>query len=243
MKSGILYGIGVGPGDPDLITVKGAAILRECAHVFVPRAPHEPESLAYRIASKHISPDAEIHPLVFPMTRARSELEAKWRDSAREIVQVLKKGEDACFLTLGDPMLYSTYVYLLGALTETAPEIRVVTIPGITAFSAAAARAGFPIGQGKLPVVVVPTAENTEDVRRGLEMAGTVVLMKVGARLQSMIDLLESTGHIGKSVFVSRVGLDAERVEKDLRNLKGAEEKTGHLSTILVDAGRCEDSK
>jgi precorrin-2/cobalt-factor-2 C20-methyltransferase len=243
MRSGVLYGIGVGPGDPDLITVKGAEILRRCLHVFVPRAPYEPESLAYRIASKHISAEAKIHRLAFPMTRDRSELAEKWRDSALEIVEMLKKGEDACFLTLGDPMLYSTYVYLLRALTGIAPEIEAVTIPGITAFSAAAARAGFPIGEGKNPVVVVPTAENPAALRRGLDMAGTVVLMKVGARLKSTIDLLESTGHIDKSVFVSRVGFEAERVEKDLRRLKGAEEETGHLSTILVDASRSEDSQ
>ena len=238
MKPGTLYGIGVGPGDPDLITVKGAEILGRCGHVFVPRAPHEPESLAYRIAQKFVSPDAEIYRLVFPMTRDRAELQAKWRDSALEITRVLNTGADACFLTLGDPMLYSTYVYLLPALAETAPEAEVATIPGITAFSAAAARAGFPIGEGKQPVVVIPTADDLENVRRGLAMEGTVVLMKVGERLQSVIDLLESTGHIGKAVFVARVGLETELVERDLRNLKGADDKTGRLSTILVDAGR-----
>ncbi len=234
--TGTLYGIGVGPGDPDLITVKGATILRGCGHVFAPRAPHESESLAYRIAEKHIRPDAQIHRIVFPMTRDKSELQARWRESALQIAEVLRTGEDAGFLTLGDTLLYSTYVYLLRELTAVIPQACVTTIPGISAFSAAAARVGFPIGEGANPVVLVPTGEDLEAVTRALAMGGTVVLMKVGDRLRSILDLLESTGHIHHAAFAARVGLPGERVETNLLTLRGADDKTGHLSTILVDA-------
>ncbi|MEW6350287.1 MAG: precorrin-2 C(20)-methyltransferase [Thermodesulfobacteriota bacterium] len=235
---GTLYGIGVGPGDPDLITVKGAAMLGRCRHVFAPRAPHESESLAYRIAAKHIRSDAQIHRITFPMTSDRSELQARWRESAGLIAEVLQTGADACYLTLGDTLLYSTYVYLLRELTALCPEAHVVTIPGISSFSAAAARVGFPVGEGKNPVVVVPAAEDLDDVTRGLAMGGTVVLMKVGSRLQSILDLLEATGHIDRAAFVARVGMPGEYVQTDVRSLKGRDDRTGHLSTILIDASR-----
>jgi precorrin-2/cobalt-factor-2 C20-methyltransferase len=99
--------------------------------------------VALGIAEKHIGRDARIHEIVFPMTTDKAELEARWEASAAEVAEVLDSGSDACFLTLGDAFLYSTYIYLLRALRRHIPELEVVTVPGITAFSAAA-DLGFP---------------------------------------------------------------------------------------------------
>jgi len=139
MKRGTLYGIGVGPGDPELITVKGANILSRCRHVFVPKARDASDSLALAIAKRYLGSSSEVHELVFPMTSEREELSRRWGESAREIITVLENGVDACFLTLGDPLLYSTYIYLLREVRDRVPDIDVVTVPGVTAFSAAAA--------------------------------------------------------------------------------------------------------
>ena len=117
-KTGTLYGIGVGPGDPELITLKGARVLGECRQVFVPKARGEGDSAALAIAGAHLRADAEIHELVFPMITDRKELARRWEESAGQVAAVLQAGEDACFLTLGDPLLYSTYIYLLRALPE-----------------------------------------------------------------------------------------------------------------------------
>jgi precorrin-2/cobalt-factor-2 C20-methyltransferase len=236
MEKGILYGIGVGPGDPDLITVKGAAILGECAHVFVPKARQEGESVALRIAGRHVNPKAQIHEIIFPMTTDREQLTARWEESARVIADVLEAGSNACFLTLGDAFLYSTYIYMLRALRRRIPDVRVVTIPGITAFSAAASIAEFPVGEAKELVTIVPTADDLDDVRRALATGGTVVLMKVGKRLGRILDVLESAGALGRSVFVSHAGMDNQRIVKDLSELRGAEADTGYLSIILVRA-------
>lgn len=241
MKKGTLYGIGVGPGDPDLMTVKGAKILGECAHVFVPKARQEAESVALSIARRHIGPEAQIHEIVFPMTTDRAKLAERWEESARVIANILETGADACFLTLGDTFLYSTYIYMLRALRRRIPDVDVVTIPGITAFSAAAAIAEFPVGEAKEPVTIVPTADDLEDVRHALTTGGTVVLMKIGKRLGGILDVLETAGVLGRSVFVSHAGMDSERIVKDLRELRGAEADTGYLSIILVRA-KAEES-
>ena len=238
MKQGTLYGIGVGPGEPGLITVKGAEILSGCRHVFVPKAREKAESVALRIAGKYVGPEAEVYEVLFPMTEDKHDLKRYWEASARKIAEILSRGEDACFLTLGDTLLYSTYIYLVRALREVLPDANIVTIPGINSFSAAAALTGFPLGESRKPLIVIPAADDLESVRSALEQDGTVVLMKVGKRLQEIIALLEEKGLIRKSVFAARVGMEGERIETDMTKLKEADEKTGYLSVILVDAGR-----
>ena len=138
MKFGVLYGIGVGPGDPDLMTLKGARVLQGCRHVFVPKARSENGSIALAIAGRYLRADSLIHELVFPMSDDSGELSLHWAQAARSVADVVGMGEDACFLTLGDPLLYSTYIYLVRSLREQLPGLDVVTVPGITAFSAAA---------------------------------------------------------------------------------------------------------
>jgi precorrin-2/cobalt-factor-2 C20-methyltransferase len=235
MKTGTLYGIGVGPGDPDLITVRGARILEGSTHVFVPTARKGAKSVALNIARKHVNPSAEVREIVFPMTTDRSELSAIWEESARVVAEVLQSGTDACFLTLGDAFLYSTYTYLVRALRGRIPGVRVVTIPGITAFSAAAAQAEFPVGEGKETVTIVPTADDLDSVKQALEGGGTVVLMKIGKRLPQILDLVEKFDSIDRSAFVSHVGMENEWIETDLSKLRnGDQEKRGYLSVLLV---------
>lgn len=234
MKKGTLYGVGVGPGEPDLMTVKGAKILASCPHVFVPKARQEGESLALSIAREHVGPDAQIHELLFPMTTDKAELETRWTESAAVIAEVLERGDDACFITLGDTLLYSTYIYMLRALRRLIPEVNVVTVPGITAFSAAAALSEFPVGEAKETITIVPTADDLDEVSRAVKAGGTVVLMKIGKRLDRILEILESTGAIGRSVFVSRAGLPQQRIVTDLNLLRGEDADRGYLSVILI---------
>ena len=121
MRSGTLYGIGIGPGDPELITLKGARLIGGCRNLFVPKARTASESVALTIARPLVGPEAKIEELLFPMTADREELSTKWDEAAARVAAILAAGEDACFLTLGDPLLYSTYIYLLRALRKTAP--------------------------------------------------------------------------------------------------------------------------
>lgn len=237
MKLGTLYGIGVGPGDPELVTVKGARLLGQSRHVFVPKARTAADSQALSIARRFLNSPSQVHELVFPMTSDQEELSQRWLASAAEIIPVLKGGEDACFLTLGDPLLYSTYIYLLRAVRAQLPEASVVTIPGITAFSAAAALMEFPVGERKEPVTIIPTADDLENVRKALDAEGTLILMKIGRRLGEILNLLEEAGRIDQSVFVSHAGMDNQRVETDLRRLRKEGSDAGYLSIILVHTG------
>ena len=154
------------------------------------------------------------------------------------VAAVLAAGEDACFLTLGDPLLYSTYIYLLRALRKQLPDLKAVTVPGITAFGAAAALAEFPVGEGREPVTICPAADDLTAVRQALAQGGTVVLMKIGKRLPEILDLLDAEGLLDKSVFVSRATMEDERIETDLRRLKAEGPEAGYLSIILVHAGQ-----
>jgi precorrin-2/cobalt-factor-2 C20-methyltransferase len=236
MNKGTFYGIGIGPGDPDLITAKGVAILGVCPHIFVPKASDKAESLALTVARKHIGPSARIHEIVFPMTSDRTELDSKWEAAANAVADVLETGADACFLTLGDTFLYSTYIYLLRALRNRIPGLNVVTVPGITSFSAAAAIAEFPVGEAKKPVTIVPTADDLDEVRRAVSSDGAVILMKIGKRLGRILSVLEELDALDRSVFLSHVGMENQRVETDLSALKGASSEAGYLSIILVRA-------
>ena len=238
MKKGTLYGVGVGPGDPGLITVKGRDVIGACRHVFAPKARIKAESLALQIAGRYAAADAQIHEVVFPMVEDESVLERHWNECAAEIVALLAAGDDVCFLTLGDTLLFSTHIYLMRAVKALAPEAAIVTVPGVNSFSAAAALTGFPLGEGKKPLLVIPVSDDLDVVRAALDGERTVVLMKIGKRLPQIVALLEERGLARGSVFVARAGLEGERVQIDLTNLKAAEAQLGYLSVILVPAER-----
>lgn len=243
MKIGTLFGIGVGPGDPELLTVKGARLLASCDHLFVPKPADAPGSVSLEIVKDYVKTGAEIHEIIFPMTTDAEELARSWDESASRVVRVLLTGADVCYLTLGDTFLYSTYIYLLQAVRRQFPDAKIVTVPGISSVSAAAALAEFPLGEGNGPLTIIPTGEDLSDIRRTIGKGGTVVLMKIGKRLKRILSLMENIGAMDRGVFVSRAGMQGERVETDLRRL--AEEvdgSTGNLSVILV-RGNSDDRK
>lgn len=235
-KPGTLYGIGVGPGDPELITVKGANLLAQCRHIFVPKARTTADSVALSIARRYVSLEAHIHEMIFSMTSDRKELSRRWKESALAITDVLRTSEDACFITLGDPFLYSTYIYLLREVRRILPDVNAVTVPGITAFTAVASLTGFPLGEGKEPLTIIPAVDDLEEVRRSVDTGGTVVLMKIGRRLGDVLNILEEAGLIENGVFVSHAGMDNQRIETDLRRLRGEYAEAGYLSTLIFHA-------
>ena len=241
MSTGTFYGIGVGPGDPELITVRGARLISSCGCVVVPKSRMKKESIALAIARRYISEECEIVEQVYPMTADKALLHEKWSAAATEVLDLLRKPQDVCFLTLGDPLFYSTHIYLLRCLKELDPELNTVTVPGIMAMGAAAAITDFPLGEAKSPVTVVPTADGLAETRRAIEGGGNVVLMKVGDRLQPILALLEELNVLDRAVFVAKAGQDDEVVVTDLRELKMSDPKTGYLSIILIDANRKDD--
>jgi precorrin-2/cobalt-factor-2 C20-methyltransferase len=243
MTLGTLYGIGVGPGDPEWMTVKAARILGACRHVCVPRSSEAAESVALEIARRYLRPDVVVHELSYPMTADIEKLRQRWRQAAAEVADIVRGGEDCCFLTLGDALLYSTYIYLLRELQATEPNVRVETIPGVTAFSAAAALTNRPLGEGKQWITIVPGPDDLTELGAALDRGGTVVLMKVGRRLEQMLDVLAARGLLDQTVFVSHAGMPQQRVETDVRRLRGLGETVGYLSILIVQAGRLPEGE
>ena len=239
MTMGTLYGIGVGPGDPEWMTVKAVRILSTCRHVFVPKSSVGAESVALEIAKGYLHAEAIVHEQPYPMTADQSVLKQHWQQAAREVHAVMSGGENCCFLTLGDALLYSTYIYLLRELRGIDPQAKVVTVPGITAFSAAAALTNCTLGEGKQLVTIVPAADDFSQFTGALDRGGTVVLMKIGSRLNRVLDELDNRRLAERAVFVfaRRHGRSARRNRcPQAAQLRGA----NRLSVDHDHSGRAE---
>ena len=177
-KTGTLYGISVGPGDPELITLKAAKILNHIDIVFAAASTKNNHSLAVNIARNHIPDTTTVKMLRFPMTRDRNETRKAWQNNAKIIIEELEQGKNVAFLTLGDAMTYSTFGYIIRHIQTIAPNLKIRTIPGVTSYQAAAARLNTPLVEGEESLMVVSGAKGGNQLR---ELAGkpeNVVFLK-----------------------------------------------------------------
>ena len=234
-KKGKLYGIGIGPGDPGLVTLKAKEILDRVDTVFVPKASEDGESVARSIVEAVTEVKKSFVELTFPMTKDKELLKAYWLRSARRIAKEMGNRREAAFVTIGDPFIYSTYVYLFKTLRRHFPNVEIETVPGISAFSAAASSAGLPLVEGNERMAVVPVRHDLRGVKEALERFDTVILMKVGSKLDSVISLLKEMGLGRKAILISRVGHSDEKIVHNLSALKDS--RCGYLSVIIVKKG------
>ncbi len=226
------YGIGIGPGDPQLMTLKALNALKEADVIFAPRSGEDTTSCARAIISKVLKKRKKIVELKFPMTRDKGVLTAYWQKAASKIATALKNGGNAAFVTIGDPLIYSTYIYLLDILRKQFPDIKTVTIPGISAFNAASSRLQIPLVCGNETMAVLPVANNLNKVRKFLKEFDTVVLMKIGSSLNKLIPILKEMKLIKNSILISRVGYPDETIIRDLATMKDM--KPGYMSVIII---------
>jgi precorrin-2/cobalt-factor-2 C20-methyltransferase len=237
------YGIGVGPGEPELITLKALKVLKEASVIFTPKASVKAESLARTIVEGLLPDDANFFELEFPMTKDETELKKRYLKSARLIADNIKNGKPVAYLTIGDPLLYSTYIYLLRALAEVAPDLTIETIPGVAAYSAIASRLGFSLAEKnqRLCICPVPTGDDAmTELREVIEGHDTIVIMKVAKKLAEVLDLIEKMGLTSFTVFGSRIGLPDEKIIDGARQGFNLSAKEGYLSTIIVRKGRLQ---
>lgn len=236
MSTGTFYAVGVGPGDAELLTLKAVRVIGQAGRIYVPFAVATTQSWVADAVAEYAKPEAQVCDVSFSMGRSREERQQHWKETAADIITALKQGLDCAFVTLGDPLLYSTAIYLLRELRQQWPEVNVEVVPGINAYTHCAALTEFALGEGNEPLTILPTISGMGDLEAALTKGGTLVLMKIGKRLQAIIDLLEDKGLIDQAVFVARAGLPNQRIETDLRNLRGADDKAGNLAIILVHA-------
>lgn len=209
---GILYGLGVGPGDPELVTLKAARILNAVDVVFAAASTKNSYSLAVNIAKPHIRDLTTVRMLKFPMTRDKNELANSWESHARTIINELERGRKVAFLTLGDLMTYSTYGYIIKYVQQMAPHLPIISVPGITSYQAAAAAVNMSLVEGEESLLVLSGAEGGERLRELTNIPDTVVFLKAYKNCEDIRSALEETDLLENSVAVSRVSLPDQEI-------------------------------
>lgn len=218
-QNGKLYGIGVGPGDPDLLTLKAVKVLQKVSVVFTAASSKNDYSLALEIARAHIPADARVHPLAFPMTRDIAAKKAAWAANADIVADYLQQGRDAAFLTLGDSLTFSTFGYLLRQLRERYPGLDVETVPGITSYQASAAALNMPLVEGEESLLVLSGAEGGSRLREQTFSPDNVVFMKAYRNVPSICEALDEAGMLGQAAGVVSCSLPGEELIRDVTDL------------------------
>lgn len=214
--SGTVYGIGAGPGDPGLLTMRAFEVLRQTSLCVAPQASEDGDSVALSIVSAYLPSACEIVRAVFPMSEDSGCNTAAATAAANTLADAARAGRNAAFVTLGDTTLYSTWGQVLNALRRDHPHIAVETVPGVTAFSACMALLGEPLAEGRDPVLIWPGAL-PEDLTSLLKVAPNIIALKAGRHLGV---ILEAAAAAGATVsIVQRCGMERERVIADAREL------------------------
>lgn len=228
-----VYAVGVGPGDPELLTRKAERILREVSVICAPSAGTDDSSYALSIVEGLIDRSRqEVIVQVFPMRKNQEGLETFWENAARETAGLVREGKDIAFVTIGDPFLYSTFLYIYRILREKYPDVTVEAVPGITSINAAAIAAGVPLAAASERLAVIPAAFEEKDLRQILQEFDTIVLMKVNRVFDRVYGLLQELGLEKKAAFIRRVGSAEQEVVFDLESLLG--KKLDYLSLLII---------
>lgn len=224
VRTGTLYGIGVGPGDPELITVKAFRMLKECPVIAYPKKRMGAKSYALEIVELYVNTaEKDMLGLVFPMTKDQATLEREWSKTIELCWQKLQEGEDIAFVTEGDPNLYSTFIHMARLMQELHPEVPVRSVPGISSVLGAAARLNVPLADGDEQVAIVPATADRSEMKRAIEQHDAIVFIKVAKVLDLMIDILEELELVDKASVVTKVTSPQELVWRNVRELRGQE--------------------
>ena len=229
----VVYAVGVGPGDPELLTRKAERILRSVDVILAPVSNPAEASVALGTIREFIDDKRqEVIVHQFPMTSDRTRLVPAWQDAANLIAAHAEAGRSVAFVTIGDPLFYSTFIYLLRILREQWPQLPIEIVPGISSINAAAAEAALPLVEGDEKMVVIPATAGIEQIRTALETCETVVLLKVKPIFSAIMALLRATGREQGTVFVERVGSPRQKVLTDFNEI--AAHTPDYLSLMII---------
>jgi precorrin-2/cobalt-factor-2 C20-methyltransferase len=230
IMAGIFYGVGVGPGDPELLTLKAINVIKEADVIIAPKTEKQENSTALSIAKPFLKADVQIVKLVFPMVFSTEMLSDAWENNKNIILELLAAGKKVVFLTLGDPMFYSTYIYVFRLLEKSGYSIQ--TVPGVPAFCAIGSQLGYPLVEGNDILSIIPATIAEDKLDKALEMADNVVLMKVYKNFEQVVEKLNRHGLADNAVMISKCGLEDEQVVYNLADI--GDQKINYLSTILA---------
>ena len=226
-----LIGIGVGPGDPELLTVKAVKAIQNADIIMCPASNEDRPSIALSVVSSIIdkSKNQEIVKLIFPMTKDKDVLKATWKKNAKIMAEKVLLGKNVVYLTVGDPYLYSTWIYMHKDLKENYPEMDISVIPGIVSIFTFAAKIGISIAEGSEKVAIIPSCYDLSSVKEIAKYSETMVFLKDGRYFDQVIKVLKESGFPDDSIFA--IGQDLGTENEIIRKLTLGEVNDGTLTT------------
>ena len=234
MTYGTLYGVGVGPGAPDLLTLRAVETLKRADVLALPRSSDYGASMAWKIVKPVIGERAgqERLFLTFPMSKDPDRLRPAWDSALGAIGERLHRGASVAFVTEGDASLYSTFIYLRREAPRRWPGLRIEVVPGVSSIAAVPAVTGIPIADGQECVAIVPANYGATDLARIFALFDTTILMKIGSEMPRVIEALERAGLADKAVYVSKATMPEQRIVRDVRAVR--EEHGDCFAMIIV---------
>ena len=216
MRDSVLYCIGCGPGDPELVTIKAINLIKNADIIFTPTARENKPSVALSIVEKYVSKGTEVRQLIFPMTKDITRLKESWKNNANEIAEAVRVGRKAVYLTVGDPSLYSTWIYIHKEIQTNHKDVEVEIVPGITSIFSFSAELKTPVGEGEEIIGIIPACYNLDRLKTAAECCDTLVFLKDGRYFNSVIDvLMESRFPDDSDVFIAQdVSTNAESLQR-----------------------------
>lgn len=230
-KQGILYGVGVGPGDPELLTLKAVRILKECDVIAIPQE-NKGNCTAYQIARQAVPEldEKPCLPLPMPMTKDQAKLMSSHEAAAARTAEQLADGRTVALITLGDATVYSTYLYIHERVKRMGFETRIIN--GIPSFCAAAARLDMPLVNGSQKLHILPASYQIEEA---LDLPGVKVLMKSGRQMPKVKALLRSRGMEAR--MVENCGMEGEKTYQSLEEIP---DQAGYFSLVIAESSEKE---
>jgi len=226
-----LIGIGVGPGDPDLLAVKAVKAIQDADVIMCPASAEDRPSIALSVISSLIdkSKNQEIVKLIFPMTKDKDVLEAHWKTNAKIIAEKVLSGKNVVYLTVGDPYLYSTWIYMHRDISANYPVIKISVIPCIVSMFTFASKVGISIAEGAEKVAIIPSCYDLSSLKEIAKHSEVLVFLKDGRYFDMVIELLKESGFPENSIFA--IGQDLGTDHEIIRKMTLGEVNDGTLTT------------
>jgi precorrin-2/cobalt-factor-2 C20-methyltransferase len=213
-----LTGIGVGPGDPDLLTVKAVKAIQDADMIMCPASAEDRPSIALSVVESLIdkSKNQEIIKLIFPMTKDKDVLESHWKVNSKIMAEKVLSGKNVVYLTVGDPYLYSTWIYMHREISKKHPEMKITVIPGIVSMFTFASKVGISIAEGAEKVSIIPSCYDLSSVKEIAKNSEVLVFLKDGRYFDQVIELVRESGFPEDSIFAigQDLGTDKEIIRK-----------------------------